>query len=382
MEVIIVHPVDPFMPAEGGSVRYALNIAQCLQKRRIHITFLGVKTTPHQHDRTTLAFIPINRNSDNWILYGLNLLQKVPFLDIPESAVILTLRLDYMFPFVLFKPRNPKVMVSDEPLRYARLRFPRVFRLIAAIYHLIESFCLRRIDLLLTDDRTKVYYLRRYPWLKSKLLVSPAYVDLEKFKPLDKKKAFGLFGFKSQDRIIAFIGRIAPVKNLDFLIRSFVIVKKRLPQAKLVIVGRGEDKDETRLRSLVDELCLEGIVFTGEIHPDKVPWLLNCTKVLALCSLAEGSPTVVKEALACGVPVVSTDVGDTNAVITNELLGKVVTGDEEAFAEALIEVMSRVVEKPEEIRNECVKAVKSYSLKVFGQRITKFFECASARRGV
>jgi len=295
--------------------------------------------------------------------------------------VIHTCRLDFMLPFVVLYPGNPKVVTSDEPLHDTRLKHYRFFSLIEFIYHITEMWSLKwKIDRLITDCRTaKEYYEQRYPWVKAKLkVISTSGVDPSKFRPMDKMQMKEKFGF-SKNKVVMFVGRLAKVKNIDFLIRSFVLVKRLIPNAKLVIVGRGECQLE--LKQLVRKLNLDDdVAFAGEIHPYKVPEILNCAEVFALCSITEGSPTVVREALACGVPVVSTNVGDINQVVKNRIIGSIVDKDEIKFADALIRFLNLNESERRKVEEECVEASKEFSLEeVFEKVLTLYKSILNAR---
>lgn len=381
MHSVIAHSVDPFAPAEGGSARYARNLVKVLLERDIEMTVLGVQRTKRDRDQAPFSFVPVLRGSDHWFRYLIKLFEKVIALDIPNSAIVQTLRLDYMLPFVLMKPQNPKILVSDQPLvGWAQLVFPRlIFPPFATVYHAVEAYCLRRIDLLITDIKTREYFLKRYPWMKAKLVTMPtSFIDLGLFRPHNKASVRASYGFDDEDKLIMFVGRIAPQKNIEFLVRAFGILKGKLPRAKLVIVGRGEG---VKLERYVVERGLRDVVFTGEIHPNIIPEILSCADVLALTSVMEGSPTVAKEALACGVPVVSTDTGDIKTLVTGEPLGAVVTGDETRFAEALVEVLGWPAQRPNEVRAACVKAAKPYGLEALADGTIEAYEIALERRG-
>jgi glycosyltransferase involved in cell wall biosynthesis len=386
MDIVLAHPTDPFVPVEGGAVRYMLGLLRHLCDQGHRVTFIGMQMNGQMQSEKHFDFIPVSKGLQNWLAYVLSLLIKIPFISLPENAIIQTGRLDCMLPFVLFKPANPKVIISDKPLeQYAKAKFGWLFPLVAAIYHRVESYCLRRIDFLVTDQRTaEEYYLKLCPWLgDGKLqIASHAPVDLEVFKPADKWMARQCLGFDEGDDIVIFVGRIAAVKKIDFLINAFCLVRRKRMQAKLVIVGRGDDEEETCLKDLVQELDFrDAVIFTGEIHPNEVPQVMNCADVLALCSRLESGPIVVKEALACGVPVVSTDVGEVKNIVRDDLLGRVVTGDEKDFAQALIEVINMVSERPTEVRERCVSAAQPHSMEAFCQHMVEIYKAALVCRG-
>ena len=109
-----------------------------------------------------------------------------------------------------------------------------------------------------------------------------------------------------------------------------------------------------------------------------MPEILNCADVLTLCSLFEGSPNIVKEALACGVPVVTTAVGDVDDYVRDGV-GFVVPKRKEEFARAIIEVLSAA--DTEHQRLACVTASSRFGFDQIGARTIAVYEEALAEMG-
>jgi len=183
-------------------------------------------------------------------------------------------------------------------------------------YSFLQRLSFRKADVLVAvDDDTRKYFLGKYPWIEGKITVVPIAVDMHRFQPLDRIKIRKKHNFGRDDKIIIFIGRLEKEKNLLMLVDAFSKIKVKIANTKLMLVGRG--REEHKLREKTRELKLEGVTFMDEVENEKVPELLNCADVFAFCSFYEGSPTVIKEALACNVPVVSVDVGDVRKVLEN-----------------------------------------------------------------
>jgi len=113
------------------------------------------------------------------------------------------------------------------------------------------------------------------------------------------------------------------------LMKSFAIVNEDIPKSLLLILGDGEEREtiEVLARSISPN-----IVLLGAIPPDQVCLYFSAANVATLCSLEEGSPTVIKEALACGIPVVSTNVGDASEILDQEYLGSITKNNISDFA--------------------------------------------------
>ena len=113
--------------------------------------------------------------------------------------------------------------------------------------------------------------------------------------------------------VVGHVGRFAPQKNHDFLIEAFVGLLRARPDARLVLVGKGELEGEVRTKAAALGV-LGSVVFTG-VRPD-VPALLSAFDVLALPSLYEGMPNVVIEAQAAGLPCAVSDMVTRQADVT------------------------------------------------------------------
>ena len=137
---------------------------------------------------------------------------------------------------------------------------------------------------------------------------------------------------------IAAVGRLSAQKNHALLIRAF----SRLPDTgdRLVIYGEGELRPA--LEALVEELGLSGrVLLPGQC--DDVPRALGCAKLFVLPSDYEGMPNALLEAMALGLPCISTDCpcGGPASVIRSGENGLLVpTGDEEALSRAMAALLS------------------------------------------
>ena len=112
---------------------------------------------------------------------------------------------------------------------------------------------------------------------------------------------------EGREPIVLSVGRLEPYKRLDLLVRAFALAHAARPDARLVILGRGQE--EQRLRDLAAQLRLEGAVtFGGYVsEAEKVAWMQRAA-LFVQCSRKEGWGLTVVEAQACGAPVIATDV--------------------------------------------------------------------------
>ncbi len=141
---------------------------------------------------------------------------------------------------------------------------------------------------------------------------------------------------KTSEPLIGALGRLKKYKSFDHLIEAFAIVKKIIPNAKLVIVGDGDDKP--RLMELTNTLGLnDSVTFTGFVgEEEKVQWL-NKMHVAVNTSAKEGWGLTAIEANACGTTTVSSNVqGLRDAVIDEETGLLYEYGNREKLAEKIL----------------------------------------------
>ena len=150
-------------------------------------------------------------------------------------------------------------------------------------------------------------------WGTERVVVIPDGIDLGIFHPRARDEARRQLGWPVEDRIVLFNVGDPRIKRLDLAQAAF-------RRAQLV-------RPDLRLE-LID----------GRQLPDRMALLLNAADCLLLTSDHEGSPNIVKEALACNLPVVSVNVGDVAERIAGVTPSRVVDRSERAIAEALVEV--------------------------------------------
>ena len=176
----------------------------------------------------------------------------------------------------------------------------------------MPSFC-KAMDLVITPSAGMEKILRQLN-VDSHIEVVPNGVDLKDFltaKPLSRDQ----FGYKEDDILLVYSGRIALEKNLPFLLKSFAGIAETLPKAQLLLLGSGVQLYEEEIRSLVGELNLsERVRLTGRIPYDQLPAYLAMCDIFVTASVTEVHPLSVIEAMGTGLPVMgiqSVGVGDT-----------------------------------------------------------------------
>ncbi len=142
-------------------------------------------------------------------------------------------------------------------------------------------------------------------------------VDLEVFRPIDREQARKRL--QVQRRMVLSVGNLIRFKGHDVTIRAL----NELDDVDLLIVGEGSEKE--RLKTLTHELGLsERVRFVGQVPQEELPEYYSAAETLVLASSREGWANVLLESMACGTPVVATDIEGNREVIQSPKAGVLV----------------------------------------------------------
>ena len=177
--------------------------------------------------------------------------------------------------------------------------------------------------------------------IKAPALVAPLGLALEDYKNLPAK---GLFRAKHPDLankpVVLFLGRINFIKGLDLLAEAFGRVARAHPEARLVIAGPEDPGYGDRVRGWLAEAgVLDKTLFTGMLQgTDKLSALVDAD-VFVLPSYSENFGITVVEAMACGLPVITTDKVNIWREIQQAGAGEIISCDAGPLSEALLRLL-------------------------------------------
>ena len=233
-----------------------------------------------------------------------------------------------ILPLVIFN-KNIKLIYhmhgATNPLKISKYK---IFRrpLFQNIYNrLILIPVLKRSKLIIAINQECVDLLHDYK-IKTPYHILPNLINDNLFKPMDKTNCRNILKLESGKKYLLFIGRLSEVKGLRFLlnvINDLMLSTKPAKNFILIIIGEGEER--FILEKQVKRLRLQNNVsFLGPIEYDKLPLYYNAADVFLLTSYHEGTPMVLLEAMATGIPIISSSAGNAELLLKNYSNGYVI----------------------------------------------------------
>jgi 1,2-diacylglycerol 3-alpha-glucosyltransferase len=181
-------------------------------------------------------------------------------------------------------------------------------------------------------------YLNKQLYKESKIKSKVVYnkIDKKRFnKKVKGNKITKKYNLKNK-KVMLYVGRIAPHKGIHLLLKSLNIIKKQIPNVKLIIVGKPTFNDYFKN---IKKLTNNDIIFTGFV-PDKIlPSYYAACDAYTTCSQWEGFDLPAAEAQACGKKVVAFDIGSHPEIVKNGILVK--NKDLKGFSEAVIKILNK-----------------------------------------
>jgi len=209
----------------------------------------------------------------------------------------------------------------------------------------IERIAYKLANGIITTSQTNFDYVEENYHPSSTHLLIPNYVETNVFKPMDSDRKRGS---------ICFVGRLTKQKNLFALLESMT----GLPYT-LTIIGSGEQEEELKKFATRNKINVD---FWGNVPNRQLPTILNQHEAFILPSLWEGMPKTLLEAMACGMPVIGTNIDGTREVIEHGENGLLCNVDSNSIRHAIITLMEDEKLRQRLAENARKTILETYSL--------------------
>lgn len=212
----------------------------------------------------------------------------------------------------------------------------------------VEQQILEQANYVIATSPQEQDSLRQLVSPLGQIQIIPCGTDTNNFHLMSKAEAREQLALEPQDKVVLYVGRFDPRKGIETLVRSCAQLKTTYGQSlKLVIVGgssqeRTDGQERDRIEQIVQSLGLaEQTIFAGQIGHDRLPLYYCAADVCVIPSHYEPFGLVAIEAMACGTPVVASDVGGLKFTVLPEKTGLLVNPqDSNAFATAIQRIFS------------------------------------------
>ena len=207
----------------------------------------------------------------------------------------------------------------------------------------------------------------------AKVAVIPNGVDPNKFFPYSRQEARRKLGL-GDGRLLLSVGNLNSNKGFDLLLESFKALRRDFHDLSLVIVGEGALRK--RLEEQIAALDLQPWArLVGAAPHDALHLWYNAANLFCLASVREGWPNVLLEALACGTPVVATEVGGIPEIVTSREVGFLAKRSEQALVTQLACALRQDWQ-----REPLVRYAQQHTWDAVAQSVLQVFELALKNR--
>jgi len=233
--------------------------------------------------------------------------------------------------------------------------------------------------LVLVNSHVGADDLARRGFPADRVRMVPNGIDVDRFRP---ERDAGLrvraaWGVGAGVKLVGTVARLSPVKGIPLFLEAAALILRTDNRSRFVVVGDGEPSYREELQRTAERLGLGArLIWAGA--RDDMPEIYSALDLMVLSSPNEGTSNAVLEAMACGISVVATDVGDNDRIIGNR--GRtVLNGDPAALADAIRLQLDRRAAEGEALAEVCRRhVVAQYAMAAMVERTESLLQEAIA----
>ena len=219
-----------------------------------------------------------------------------------------------------------------------------------------------------------------------KITIIPPGVDTSRFYPIPEDEAKEFVGIPPNEKMLLFVGRIEPLKGIDILIKAIAQLRRSDVLSEcphyLYIIGGDPDpenaslnKEMQRLQKLCQELGVGDLVlFLGKRDQDTLQYYYSAAEIVIMPSHYESFGMVALEAMACGTPVIATQVGGLQHLVQNEKTGFTIPNDNVDILEERLTQLICKTEMRQEMSKNSIAYARSLAWDVITPQIMDLYQ--------
>jgi glycosyltransferase involved in cell wall biosynthesis len=299
----------------GGTERQVVGLAKGLQQRGHDIGVMVFYANGELEKELHQSNIPVfdMRKAGRW--------DAVPFF-IRSLRTIRRLKPGVLYGFlatpniltILLKPLLPRTAVVWG-VRASNVDLDRYDWLSRLVYR-VECFASRFADLIVCNSSAGLEYAAAHGFPRERMVAIPNGFDVERFKPdsLGRARVRQEWGITDREALIGLVARLDPMKDHPAFLHAAAMLARQRLDVRFVCVGDGPGAYKAEMHRLASELGLDHkLIWAGE--RSDMPAVFNALDILTSSSCTEGFSNTIAESMACGVPCVVTDVGDSALIV-------------------------------------------------------------------
>jgi len=231
------------------------------------------------------------------------------------------------------KRYNVKYVYHNHGVGYSQ-PFENIFeRLYMRLFLFLNTLSLKNVDSAVSISKFIQNELKKETGIDSKVIYDK--IDKKRFrKGIDGSRIRKKLNIKNNEKLLLFVGRLSPHKNVHTLLKIFDIINQKLPNAKILVIGKPAFPNYfKKLKSMANK----NATFREFVNDKELPHYYAACDLYATASLWEGFNLPAAEAQACGKKVVAFDVCSHPEIVKNGMLVK--KDDVEGFANAIVKLL-------------------------------------------
>jgi len=241
-----------------------------------------------------------------------------------------------------------------------------------AVHRWLHDFMQKCQHIIIPSESLRDILVRDYG-LTDRYTVIPTGTNLDPFLKADGKSLRSEQGWQDETVVIS-VGRLAPEKNWDTLLRAFARLHADHPDMRLILIGDGPARQT--LESLSSELGVDDqVTFTGAVPFEEIPRYLKAADLFAFASVTETQGLVTIEAMAAGLPVVAVDGPGTRDIIEHGKQGFLTENDPDALAKGMEKLLSDS-QRRKRFSNNALKKARMFDVNLLGEQLVGVYEQA------